>query len=75
MRVIQLIATELSALSFHWLSSSASASDSCDFLSQELSHLLLYVTHMFQSGAFSVLLKSGFQLHGLPVDHSVSYRR
>jgi len=49
LQVVQLIVTELSGRSFHWLSAT-SASESCDFLCQELSHLLLYITHMFQSG-------------------------
>jgi len=48
MQVIQLIVTELSRRSFHWLSTA----ESHDFLCQELSHLLLYVTHMFQSGVY-----------------------
>jgi len=48
MQVIQLIVSELSGRSCRWLSSSHESS--CNFLCQELSHLLLYVTHMFQSG-------------------------
>ena len=56
MQVIQLIVTELSGRrSFHSLSSTSPA-ESCDFLCQELSHLLLYVTHMFQSGTCSCCL-------------------
>ncbi|XP_060568114.1 huntingtin-like isoform X3 [Ruditapes philippinarum] len=31
---------------------SGSGDGSCDFLSQQLSHLLMYITHMFQSGSF-----------------------
>jgi len=50
MQVLQLIMTELSGRSFHWLSGTSTAESSCHFLYQELSHLLLYITHMFQSG-------------------------
>jgi len=50
MQVLQLIMTELSGRSFHWLSTTSTAESSCHFLCQELSHLLLYITHMFQSG-------------------------
>jgi len=53
MLVVQLIVSQLSGQSFHWLSATSTSTEStlsCDFLCQELSHLLLYVTHMFQSG-------------------------
>ena len=32
-----------------------SADQSCDFLCQELSHFLMYITHMFQSGTYLLL--------------------
>jgi len=60
MQVLQLIVTELSGRSFHWLSATSNTVSSCHFLCQELSHLLLYITHMFQSGICLVLLTSAY---------------
>jgi hypothetical protein len=45
LQTINMIAKEVSSCAFHWLLPSTH-----NFLSVELSNLLLYITHMFQSG-------------------------
>ncbi|XP_064630020.1 huntingtin-like [Lineus longissimus] len=48
LQLVGMLAAEIK----HWCSSLANGNRGCRFLAQQTAHLLLYITHMFQSGQF-----------------------
>ncbi|ELT98253.1 hypothetical protein CAPTEDRAFT_220329 [Capitella teleta] len=61
LQVIGITAVELNSRLAD-LATTSSEREKCDFLAQELGHLLLYVTHMFQSGIYRRVATTAMKL-------------